>query len=383
MYFRRKSDRHGNERYVFCYYYEDGKLKCLPRAQTKHLDGQPDHNIRFFIEEWEARNGKDRASASTELTHPGLLRLVDQYLAFMAKRGKDSKTVESHRRGLVFHALPSLLDLDYSNTDPNYWPNHTARLWEAMSGRGITDNNIRLANIAMRGLWEWMCTQPDLVLHKGTMLRLLSPVGGRKETPLKKAWTPEEVLAFARKRAGKREALMALLGYFFSLRPQELFAAERKHFKAGTKASDLQACKNMRAAKLGSLLAYNVQCQRDEDGDESPPKVDSRGWVACFNDDAARLIVAALKALPEIGYLFPQEVGSLYAYWRRNGLPGATLKDLRRASILWLGHNSNLGQNPIHLQKHARHLDFDSTEKYLRAPEPESEAEIDPLDLDA
>ncbi len=56
------------------------------------------------------------------------------------------------------------------------------------------------------------------------------------------------------------------------------------------------------------------------------------------------------------------------------------MKDLRRASIYWLGHHTNIGI--IELKSHARHKRVDTTALYLRRPEEQID-ELDALDLDA
>ena len=53
--------------------------------------------------------------------------------------------------------------------------------------------------------------------------------------------------------------------------------------------------------------------------------------------------------------------------WSKYGIPGVTLKDLRRASLYWLGHYSNLTFNG--LRNHARHTNYDTTLLYTRRPE--------------
>ena len=56
------------------------------------------------------------------------------------------------------------------------------------------------------------------------------------------------------------------------------------------------------------------------------------------------------------------------------------MKDLRRASLYWLGHHTQLGL--IELKSHARHSKSDTTLLYLRRPNEELD-EVDDLNLEA
>ena len=48
------------------------------------------------------------------------------------------------------------------------------------------------------------------------------------------------------------------------------------------------------------------------------------------------------------------------------GYPGMTLKDLRRASLYWLGHYSSV--DLVALKNHARHRNVETTSLYTRRP---------------
>ncbi len=68
--------------------------------------------------------------------------------------------------------------------------------------------------------------------------------------------------------------------------------------------------------------------------------------------------------------------------WKKAGINKITLKDLRRASLYWLGHYSEL--NFVDLKNHARHSQPSTTPLYVRRPE-EAFDEVGGamLDLDA
>jgi integrase len=380
MWFRRKLDRTGAERYVFVF--PTGSKKPLPRKLTKHLDGQPDHNIKFWMAEWAAKHG--HALPRTGLAHPGLRRLLDDYKAWLVAERAHRKTVRQHYQLLEQYVLPTLLSLDPQNTDPNHWPRWAPKLRDALADAGCSDNTIRLANVALRGLWAYLA-RGGQVLHVGLTLLLLNPTKGRQRTPLQRVVTPDDVLAFAQGGAPATARLMALMAYFWSLRPQEVFALERRHFRGGTRAASLEAVKVMKGNGLGYQLAYYVERQRDERGEPAPPKELSVGWVVGFDDWAAPLVVQLLAEHPQTGWILPATGDHYYRYWRRctkdTVLAGVSLKDLRRASLYYLGHHTSLP--PAALQAHARHADAESTSWYLRRPSEAADDALDSLVLDA
>jgi hypothetical protein len=67
--------------------------------------------------------------------------------------------------------------------------------------------------------------------------------------------------------------------------------------------------------------------------------------------------------------------------WSKSGIKDIALKDLRRASLYWLGHYTNI--TLVGLQSHARHADPKTTALYYRRPDEEFEGSLDELDLDA
>jgi integrase len=174
---------------------------------------------------------------------------------------------------------------------------------------------------------------------------------------------PEEVLCFS-KGAEPIIALLALIGYFFSLRPQELFALRRDDFRAN---ESVEACKALRAVGLYGKLAMRIDRQRRGDGSVCDPKASSKGWVACFDKKAAELIVESLLGLSKNAKLFDRSNDWLTVQWKKRGIQGITLKDLRRASLYWLGHYSNIDYAT--LKNHARHADPNTTWLYLRRPD--------------
>jgi integrase len=160
--------------------------------------------------------------------------------------------------------------------------------------------------------------------------------------------------------------LFGLIAYFFSLRPQEVMALEKRDFATGSKALSFECSRAMVNAGLDGCLVVNVVKQNSKIVGISDPKRSSRGVVACFNGEARRLILTALERA-EPGRLFPFCVDHYYHLWARYGIPGITLKDMRRASIYWLAHYTSLSLPA--LRNHARHSSIETTGIYTRRPE--------------
>jgi integrase len=375
------------DRRVFIYIYRNGKQEQLkPRSDYKHLDTGPDHNVDAWIKQ---NLPDDRERTATAV--PGkLARQMDDYLRYLTQRGKDPKTVADHRRMLNDFIIPYFVG-DQCLPEPNDWPSVSAKLSGWMRNGGQSEHQVLRANSAIRGFWEYLCDEQQVL--SGVQLRLRAPIRREEPTPLKRVVTPDEALAFVRRASQPSIKLMALLGYFFSLRPQETFALRKVDFLAGSKASVLEACRSMKAANLYDRLAVDVQRQRKADGKFGPPKAYSRGWVGCFNEQAARLLVEILLAVKDPEALLIDFLPDWnHELWGRHGIgadPAAevpkraelTLKDLRRSSIYWLGHYTDIGLEK--LKSHARHRKADTTLLYLRRPGEKRPDELDVLDLDA
>ena len=176
--------------------------------------------------------------------------------------------------------------------------------------------------------------------------------------------------------------LMGLLGYFFSMRPQETFGIRRGDFiSKPEKVGVLDCVKYMTKAGLFNKFAVFIDRQRAASGKLVDPKSGSRGHVACFNDQAAKLVVELIREFEKDESIFKNANRHLYDIWESAGL-GLTLKDLRRSSLRYLGLDTRLGETPLHLKEHARHSDFNTTLLYLRAPKKElDESSFDDLDI--
>ena len=379
--------KRGKDVYVFTE--KDGKQKSIPRAKTKHLDAEPDHNIDAWVAQWGLKNENKPVREDNFILSDILDSHLKAYIAFLASRKKSPNTVRWHDTALRRDVLPFFLEGEHPLQDPAQWPGKSIKFYTWLIARKVPESNIIRANIALRGFYKFLSDEG--LIQTGMAIRLRGPVKNHEEdvTPLKFTLSPESVLAYVQQTKSSELKLIALLGYFFSLRPQEIFSARPIDFMAGTKALELECSKVMGKASLYNRLVFNVTRQRTVKG-ISTPKSYSKGWVCCFNEVAARLTVQLLKERKPEADLF--EIGEglaaatankkLYDLWKVEGLSGVTVKSLRRASIYHLGHHTGLATEPINIQKHARHKRLETTMLYLRRPG-EAAAEGLELDLDA
>jgi hypothetical protein len=157
---------------------------------------------------------------------------------------------------------------------------------------------------------------------------------------------------------------MVLLGYFFSLRPQESLGVTVRDFDTDTAK---ECCKTMAGMGLYGTLAVHVSKQKTNRGIRNSVKAQSTGWVACFDKTAAGILAAIVDSMGDDEPLFAYAANRGFDRWRDHGIPDMTLKDLRRASLYWLGHYTQLTY--VMLRHHARHRDERTTWLYMRRKE--------------
>jgi hypothetical protein len=345
--------RHRNQ--VTCYLTDgSGVVKQVPRKLTKHLDGQPASVIQAWLEDHHRSNAAFGHRPDLLAPTPELTRILDRYFAHLVKIGRVEATIKSARR----HLLTAVQFFD--NAPLSEWPKASKQFFDyvRVNKPDLTENEVRRHCQCLKRFWDW-CLDMDLADVALPMRKhALSAPQGVKDTPLPRVVLPEEVLGWESLPPDLR--LISLLCYFCSLRPQEAFAGQA--WRGGKAAEGLEACQVMREAGLYDRLAVNVQWQKREKGALIPPKLHSKGVVACFDERAARAISALLNA----GVKTPNNPNAYYNAWARCE-KGVTLKDLRRASCYWLGHYTSLSLPA--LQNHMRHASILTTQLYTRRPD--------------
>ena len=366
-------------------YTKNGKVVWLPRSETRHLDGQPDHNIKYWTDERAAKLGLTHSP--TREIHPALTKYLASYESYLIDRERAEKTRRAHLHYLRNFIFPYFLQSSPDGHNPNYWPQRVPGLAAWARGRLLqgsrtraVNNTIRVINVVLRQFWVYLGESGELETQFALRVRNPPGLGRKKRTPLRQVLTPQDVLAWVQTTQNIDLRMLALVGYFFSLRPQEVFAFTKAGCRAGKSAKQLECCGIMKKSGLFGKLAYYVKEQRNDKGEVGPPKAFSVGWVACFDRAAARQIVDIINEKDPFAPVFAQKGMSLYRLWKRQGMPGVTLKDLRRASIYWLGHHTSLP--PAAIQNHARHAEAETTQWYLRRPD-EEVVSMGTLDLDA
>jgi integrase len=209
------------------------------------------------------------------------------------------------------------------------------------------------------------------------------------ETPLEIEATPEDILKWSASREPKA-ALMGLLGYFASLRPEELFALRKSDILAGEPArTKAKTYPRLQQHGLGSGVSVDVQRAFQKNGKVDEVKTPtSRAVANVFSVEAARRIATLLRDMPD-GWLFPRRKrvrkgvyeylynapkpvsrDTSFKYWREYGYHQGrvlvTLHDLRRASGVYLGRTLDLPATLV--QEHLRHADLKTTMLYMRRP---------------
>lgn len=373
--------------YVYVYTRKGGRQSQVkPRRLYKHLDAAPDHNIEAWVRQWEVQYESPRVTPDHVLHHDDTLtRYIADYRTFL----KDTQqlapgTYQKYASLLTRFAVPYFLSQDTPLRDPQQWPGISVRLLDYLQAKQLSPALISEINLALRGFYAWL--RDEGIVQTDVALRLRNARRRDERTPLQHTLDPEQVLRFVASQS-REVQILALCGYFFSLRPQETFGLKPSDFVAGTRATEKDCGRAMSAADLYSRLAVNVTRQRTSTGQLPAPKAYSRGYVSCFDEKAAAKIVEILNASKSMDTaFFARDNRAMFRVWKAavegdEVFKDLTLKDLRRASIYWLGHFTSL--TPIQVMKHARHKEFETTSLYLRRPEEEMEPTPKKFDLGA
>lgn len=373
--------RRGDRNQVHVSYFKDGTPHRIPRKQTRHLDHENDTNVQYWVDVWASHNEDPRLSYTKVVADTELQRLIDAFCLFLQGRKKNEGTISHHRTYLIRDVVPFFLES--SLTSPVDWPTKSWALHDHLIAKSYSGDVIKYATTSLNLFWQWLGKDQIKVL--ATMsLPLLNPVVEHNDfSPSDRPVSPKEAIDFAQNHADPYIRMMTLIGYFFSLRPQEIMSLRRSDFIAGSQAGFTQAAKQMAGKGLFDRFVVNVWRQRRANGKYGGPKKGSKGIVACFNKEAAMIIANELKALGDEELIFDNCLpGWSFKKWAKQGYPGNTeLKDMRRTSLYWLGHTAGL--DFAHLKSHARHARSDTTMLYLRPAEERLDPQRNSVDLDA
>jgi hypothetical protein len=373
-YWQRKQS--GSRKIVAVYVKKAGRARALPRHQVKHLDDASDDEIQRWVDEFGNARGVNYGHHSVGADNSILVHHLDQFCSFLKLEGRMKSTIRQHRSLLLRFVFPYFCQQTPPLTNPEDWHQTSIKFQPWLETNNVTIPVRKRTNISLRTFYRYLYEEGVVKYHP--QLRLRNPRSPENKTPLRSTLNPDEIVSYVESCEVRDLRLIALIGFGFSLRPQEIVALRPIDFRAGSPASALECCKSLGRAGLFDRLAVVVHRQRV--GNEfNKPKSSSNGAVGCIDERIARLLVREIVGLKSDDLLFKYKLDWYYELWRRQGIHGFTIKDLRRASILWLGHHTRL--EFVCLKSHARHKDPATTALYVRRPE-DKLAEWRGLDLE-
>ena len=258
--------------YVYLFYRLGGKIVSLPRSRTKHLDSLNDASVDIWFDDWKQKN------QSTANRKGSIIKHVDRYCKFLRDIGRAPKTVWEHRHSLTEYVVPYFLHRHPILENPNQWPSRSLKFSDyVMDVRKKSNHTCRKAVAALKYFYRFLTEEG--IVYTGMPLRLRCPSRPQNHTPLKTTILPADVLSFAYTNEPVF-SMMAVIGFFFSLRTFELMALRPIDFIAGTKAQSLECCRVMVKYGHFNRLAVRVHRQRRADGTFNEPKRASFGYVA-------------------------------------------------------------------------------------------------------
>ncbi len=351
------------------YYYdpEKGKQVKLSRNYLRHLDHiKEDAAIDIWVKRWAADNIKHQK------TIPRVLLTTDEaYLFFEAfieerKRFRNLSISTYKDAHTYFHKYVSEYFVTvHKEKDVRNWSLYMAGFPGWLLKKNLSNKYIKKIILTCRQFGHYLAAN-HIITHK--WLVLIPVDNSSSATPLPRELKPKEVLKFAQSSSNSEVKLLALLGYFASLRPAETMALSVKDFYTGLQA--IRVCKtqeNFKKLKLGSKLTIHVNKQLRGTLIDKPKTRGSVGYVAVWYAPAAREIGELLKG--KNGALFSKARETLFILWKEQGINGISLHDLRRSSGVYLGRTKQVPM--LLLQEHMRHSSINTTMLYMRRPEQE------------
>lgn len=375
--------RRGSKVYLYYYDTKAGKLVQVPRAVTKPWDGLPAEEVQALKRQWEDAHGqvRNRIERLSLGKDDKLRRLWDAYQTQRMRFKKRRESTAEKEQDVFESYICRFFVTTHQKKDPTQWHALVPDFHNWLFELPIQDSYRR------KILWTLERFGKYLVFSRVMTFPFTIQTPTRdnnKETPLKVRVAPDDLLQICRvhsfKRPHKKHAstkrvsrihfkLAVLVGYFFSLRPEELWALEREDFLTGDQAAERsKTYSGLRSIGLGSRLAVTINKSLVGGKVENLVKTDhSYGWVTCWHPGAAKVIAELLKEAPP-GRLFPFSRGYVDKAWREVAFPlvGVTVHDLRRASGVHLGRTVRVP--PTLLQDHMRHAELDTTLLYMREP---------------
>ncbi len=355
----------------------------VPRDECAHLDGAGDEVVGRWRDLY-----LQRTRAVTERVAGGELApteeaafLFRQFLDEHQRLRKTSSSTRADEEGRWRGFVQKFFVGECAARDVRLWSMYAADFPNWLATTALKTNQQKKVLNLTRRFGEFLKRHRKVAESWTFMIPVDNAAAA---TPLCYELKPEEVIAFALE-GRVRTRLMALLGYFAGLRPEETIALKKSDFFTGDRARSLsKTFKRFEAHGLGSGLSVAVSRAYKKDGRIDEPKTRaSRAVVNVWHQEGARVLGLLLRDLPD-GWLFPGVRkdapicrDAQFKFWAKYGLRGGseadggveviTLHDLRRASCLFLGRTLDLPVTIV--QEHMRHSDLKTTMLYMRRPD--------------
>lgn len=373
-FFERNKHGHVDIKY---YDKEAGKAVRLPRKVYKHLDSEPDEIVQKWLDQWSHENiAKVRAERFLLYETDEALFLFREFIAERTKIKNLSPEYAKDELGRFHnHVLPFFVT-EKNTKDVRVWDNYANEFTTWILKNRVETKQLSITHA--RKVLALLVRFSEFLLRRkviSSLWHILTPSEGFSlDTPLPRMIKPDEMLAFVKTCEDDSIALMALMGYFASLRPSETLALSKSDFYTGEKGIKVSSTQHrFRNFQLGSYLTVYVdkQMSRSPGSIHKKPKTKrSVDYVAIWHKEAAELIKEVVLRLEE-GPFFTMHRDTYFRLWRESGakekLGNITLHDLRRASALYLGREVEVTIQL--LQDHMRHTKLSVTEQYMRKPE--------------
>lgn len=369
---------------VTVYYYdrESKKVRAVPREEVAHLDPLSDEEVAAWVVDWESSHGYRRVRSRTRalVKSDRLASLIQGFLDdHAAMRETKDKLRQDMRRYLEHYIVGYFVQQNGEKSVRHWWrltPDFPRWLRSTYPRLHIT--TIKKIIQTLRRFGVYLATH--YVIPQPWLLQL-PRIKQRPQTPLIRPLSPTDVFSIAKKLEPKWK-LMVLLGYFASMRPEEIYVLTRADFLTGERAKrDAKTHSRFARAGIGSGLSVAITRTKTREGELPLMKtVYSYGVVNVWSAEAAKEIAAVVRAAGD-GPFFPGSRYSLDREFKRIVRPllAAPAYDLRRASGLYLGRE--IGLDPLLLQDHFRHSSIQTTMLYTRRPLDEVEG-ADTQDFD-
>ncbi len=358
--------------------------KDIPRKEISFLDRCSDEEVEQWISLWEQSQGsKVRRSQESHLLLTDETRLLfDSFLKKYAERkGTSAATLRDENGRFYKHIVPIMVGIE-KRKDVRTWNTAIPNLASHLRAKGeLAPSQINKC-LGLLKRFSKNLKATGIIPHTWEV----EYISVESSTPLAVEIIPKQVFDLVDGTSDDRLKLLALLGFFGSLRPSESFALKKEDFLTGDVAmAQSQTYSRFKKVGFGSKLTIHVRRAMDSFSKvkEKTKKEILRKrskrimldtykevvgeYVTIWNVEAAQRIADILRRMPN-GPLFSVGRKRLFEIWLIESEKSikVSLHDLRRASGYYLGRVEDLAITL--LQDHMRHEQIQTTELYMRPP---------------